>query len=203
MKPNKQSYVIGLTGTIASGKSTTARYLESAYGLPRVDADLVARQVVEDSRNHLADVFGAGILEDGHISRPKLGHIVFADAEKLKQLNQMVHPETCRRIGAWIREQQAPVVLVEAIELLRSDLKNMVDTVWVVYANPEVRMQRLMQERGLTREEAAHRIASQWDDSVYQEKADQLLDGSGDTAWLQAQCDALIKMIGNLCGKES
>ncbi len=193
MKPNK--YVIGLTGTIASGKSTTAKYLEKTYRISRIDADLVAREVVEEMKYELAAEFGSEILVDGQLSRPKLGSIVFADGEKLKRLNAMTHPATCRKIQQWIQEQEAKVVLVEAIELLRSELKDMVSTVWVVYAKPEIRVQRMMIERGLSEEEAKKRVASQWDDATYQAQADRVLDGSGDTAQLYEQCDRFMKEI--------
>jgi len=191
MKPNK--YVIGLTGTIASGKSTTAKYLEKAYQIPRIDADLVAREVVEELKYELAEEFGSEIIVDGQLSRPKLGSIVFADGEKLKKLNAMTHPATCRNIEQWIEEQEEKVVLVEAIELLRSELKDMVSTVWVVYAKPEIRVQRMMVERGLSEEEARKRVASQWDDATYQAQANEVLDGSHDTRHLFEQCDRLIK----------
>lgn len=193
MKLNK--YVIGLTGTIASGKSTTAKYLEKAHRIPRVDADLVARKVVEEMKYELADIFGQEIIENGQLSRPKLGSIVFADGEKLKQLNSLTHPATCRKIRQWIEEQEAKIVLVEAIELLRSELKGMVDTVWVVYAAPEIRVSRMMVERGLSETEARKRVASQWDDAAYQAQADKVLDGSGDTALLYEQCDRLLKEL--------
>ena len=191
MKPNK--YVIGLTGTIASGKSTTAKYLEKTYQIPRIDADLVAREVVEELKYQLAEEFGSEILVEGQLSRPKLGSIVFADAEKLKKLNAMTHPATCRKIQRWIEEQEAKLVLVEAIELLRSELKDMVDTVWVVYAAPQIRVERMMQERGLSEDEARKRVASQWDDATYQAKASEVLDGSHDTQQLYEQCDRLVK----------
>ena len=191
MKPNK--YVIGLTGTIASGKSTTAKYLEKAYQIPRIDADLAAREVVEEMKYQLAEEFGSEILVDGQLSRPKLGSIVFADGEKLKKLNAMTHPATCRKIQKWIEQQEAKVVMVEAIELLRSQLKDMVDTVWVVYASPQIRVERMMQERGLSEEEARKRVASQWDDATYQAQANEVLDGSRDTGYLYEQCDRLIK----------
>ena len=193
MKPNK--YVIGLTGTIASGKSTAARYLEREHQIPRIDADLVAREVVEEMKYELAEVFGSEILVNGQLSRPKLGSIVFGNSEKLKKLNAISHPATCRRIQQWIDAQEAEIVLVEAIELLRSELKDMVSTVWVVYAAPEIRVQRMTQERGLSEEEARKRIASQWDDAAYQAKANQVLDGSGGTAFLYEQCDRLLKEI--------
>ena len=191
MKPNK--YVIGLTGTIASGKSTTAKYLEKTYQIPRIDADLVARDVVEELKYQLAEEFGSEILVEGQLSRPKLGSIVFADAEKLKKLNAMTHPATCRKIQRWIEEQEAKLVLVEAIELLRSELKDMVDTVWVVYAAPQIRVERMMQERGLSEDEARKRVASQWDDATYQAQASEVLDGSHDTQQLYEQCDRLVK----------
>ena len=191
MKPSK--YVIGLTGTIASGKSTTAKYLEKAYQIPRIDADLAAREVVEELKYELAEEFGSEILVDGQLSRPKLGSIVFADGEKLKKLNAMTHPATCRKIQKWIEAQEAPVVLVEAIELLRSELKDMVSTIWVVYAAPQIRVQRMMQERGLSEEEAKKRVASQWDDATYQAQANEVLDGSRDMQHLYEQCDRLIK----------
>ncbi len=191
MKPNK--YVIGLTGTIASGKSTTAKYLEKTYQIPRIDADLVAREVVEELKYRLAEEFGSEILVEGQLSRPKLGSIVFADAEKLKKLNAMTHPATCRKIQRWIEEQEAKLVLVEAIELLRSELKDMVDTVWVVYAAPQIRVERMMQERGLSEDEARKRVASQWDDATYQAQASEVLDGSHDTQQLYEQCDRLVK----------
>ena len=191
MKPNK--YVIGLTGTIASGKSTTAKYLEKTYQIPRIDADLVAREVVEELKYQLAEEFGSEILVEGQLSRPKLGSIVFADAEKLKKLNAMTHPATCRKIQRWIEEQEAKLVLVEAIELLRSELKDMVDTIWVVYAAPQIRVERMMQERGLSEDEARKRVASQWDDATYQAQASEVLDGSHDTQQLYEQCDRLVK----------
>ena len=191
MKPNK--YVIGLTGTIASGKSTTAKYLEKTYQIPRIDADLVAREVVEELKYQLAEEFGSEILVEGQLSRPKLGSIVFADAEKLKKLNAMTHPATCRKIQRWIEEQEAKLVLVEAIELLRSELKDMVDTVWVVYAAPQIRVERMRKERGLSEEEARKRVASQWDDATYQAQASEVLDGSHDTQQLYEQCDRLVK----------
>ena len=191
MKPNK--YVIGLTGTIASGKSTTAKYLEKTYQIPRIDADLVAREVVEELKYQLAEEFGSEILVEGQLSRPKLGSIVFADAEKLKKLNAMTHPATCRKIQRWIEEQEAKLVLVEAIELLRSELKDMVDTVWVVYAAPQIRVERMMQERGLSEDEARKRVASQWDDATYQAQANAVLDGGHDTQQLYEQCDRLVK----------
>lgn len=189
--------VIGVTGTIAAGKSTLCRYLEKTYGALRIDADLVARDTVEDLRYDLAAVFGSEILDaNAHVDRKALGKIVFADPEKLSTLNQMVHPETCRRIFQKIQETEASIALVEAIELLRSDLKDMVDVVVVIYADPELRTKRMMEERGLSQKEAKARIASQLDDVTYRSKADYvILSTEGPFADLYYQCDQVMKEI--------
>ncbi len=176
MKPNEMRFaghiVIGLTGTIASGKSTVLHYLEETYGCEAIDADLVARGVVEDSKEDLQALFGPDVIRDGHVDRTRLGKIVFQDPEKLSMLNQLVHPRTCRKIGDMIEASLQEVVIVEAIELLRSDLKEMIDEVWVVYASPSTRIERMMKTREMAEEAAEDRIKSQWDDASYIRQAD-------------------------------
>lgn len=179
MKPSKFEghIVVGITGTIASGKSTVSRFLEETYHALRIDADLVGREAVEYMRETLAGIFGEEILfkdrtEAPFVNRKALGNIVFNDPEKLEMLNKTVHPEVCKRIGRMIENAKETVVIVEAIELLRSGLKDMIDAAWVVYAEPEIRAKRMMEERGLTFEEAMSRIASQLDDKTYRSMAD-------------------------------
>ncbi|MCI8633280.1 MAG: dephospho-CoA kinase [Lachnospiraceae bacterium] len=190
MKPNKR--VLGITGTIASGKSTVSRYLEQRHHIPRIDADRVGHAVLEEKKEELMAAFGKEILEEGKVSRPRLGAIVFADPAKLQQLNQIMHPAICAHIEAWIRETQAPILAVEAIELLRSEIKDMVDEIWVVYADPEIRMKRMMQERGLSEEEARKRVQSQWDDAQYRKAADCVICGNGTLEDLYRQCDQKV-----------
>ena len=119
-------YVIGITGTIASGKSSAARYLQRRRQIPCIDADIVGHEVIEAMQEELAAEFGKEILDGDHVNRARLGAVVFADAERLQKLNAMTHPVICERIRSWIRQQKAPVVVLEAIELLRSELKTMV-----------------------------------------------------------------------------
>ncbi len=199
MKPNKYPghLVIGITGTIASGKSTACHYLASEKGAKWIDADLVARKVVTDLAEVLAGLFGAEILtEDGDVDRKALGAIVFSDPQKLELLNQTVHPETCRRIEGMIKAAEEELVIVEAIELLRSDLKDMIDAVWVVWAKPEIRIERMMSTRGLSREEAAARVASQLDDEAYRSLADRVIASSeGDVAKLERQIDEALESL--------
>ena len=195
MKQNK--IVIGVTGTIASGKSTVCRYMEEKYGAFRIDADIVARKVVEDLRLKLADLFGDSILtEEDTVDRKALGAIVFSDSDKLKLLNETVHPETARRISKMIEEADTTLVLVEAVELLRSDLRNMIDTAWVVYAEPELRIRRMISERDLTEKEAADRVSSQLDDETYRAMAVvEIRSTDGPLSLLTDQCDAALKRL--------
>ena len=132
MKPNKQ--VIGLTGTIASGKSTAAAYFHEKYGVPVIDADKVGHEVLEDPRiiGQLTEAFGGDILVHGRIDRKKLGNKVFDDPASLERLNGITHPEICRRVHETAEafrksDDPAPFMLIEAYGLLQSDLKKDAD----------------------------------------------------------------------------
>lgn len=195
MKPNK---VVGLTGTIASGKSSAAQYLKEAYQIPCIDADLVGHEVLTEEPviKQLCEAFGDGILaEDGTVSRKALGELVFADKEKLAVLNQITHPVICRHIEEWTKQcrTEAPFVLIEAYGLLQSDLKDLADEVWVVGCDKKLRINRVMERQHLSLEQAQARVAGQWPDEKYREAADVYLDGSGTLAFLEAQCDQIMK----------
>ena len=197
MMPNKGTKVIGLTGTIASGKSTVSQYLRTRYGAVHIDADLVARDVVSGMAAELSRVFGDEILKDGDVDRKALGAIVFADPEKLSQLNHLVHPATCRKIQEMIDALPAgTLAVVEAIELLRTPLKDMADQIWVVYADPQIRLKRLMNSRGLSEEEAKDRIGSQWDDETYLSYADRIIrSNDGSFSELYEQVDQALETL--------
>ncbi len=207
MRQNNKVLVIGLTGTIASGKSTVSRYLKRKYHAVHIDADLVAREVVQSEAASLSEVFGPEILtEDGIVDRKALGRIVFQDPEALETLNRMIHPSTVQRIADDIEKirkmdqdssdsfEGSQIVVVEAIELLRSGLKDIVDTIWVVYADPKIRQLRMMNERNLSEQDAADRISSQWDDETYRAHADQIIKSTGgDVKLLYDQVDDALE----------
>ena len=204
MMPSDYCRLIGLTGTIASGKSAVCRYLKERYDAVFIDADLVARDVVSEMAPRLAEVFGEEILRDGQLDRKALGSIVFSNPEKLQVLNGMVHPETCRRIEEQVqglreeaeRTKTLKIAVVEAIELLRTPLKDLVDQIWVVYADPKIRLKRMMEERAMTEEEAAARIQSQWDDETYLSHADRILkSGEGPILRLYRQVDDAVAAL--------
>ncbi|MEQ6375694.1 dephospho-CoA kinase [Bacillaceae bacterium S4-13-58] len=159
--------VIGLTGSIASGKSTVSLMFDD-IGIPVIDADKIARIVVrpgEKAYHQIIEHFGEGILrEDKTIDRKKLGSIVFKDEEKRKVLNQMVHPAVRERMikeRDLVKEKNEKAVVLDIPLLFESKLEHLVDWTLVVFVNEEVQLKRLMDRDGYTEEEALDRIQSQ------------------------------------------
>ncbi|MGW0061308.1 dephospho-CoA kinase [Streptosporangium sandarakinum] len=156
---------VGLTGGIGSGKSEVSRRLAS-LGAVVIDADRIAREVVEPGTEGLARVveaFGAGILRaDGTLDRPKLGSIVFSDPERLAVLNGIVHPLVGARVAELQDRADADAIVVYDVPLLAENgLALMYDVVVVVDAADDVRIARLVELRGMARQDAEARIAAQ------------------------------------------
>lgn len=159
--------IIGLTGSIASGKSTVANMMRE-LGLPIVDADVVARDVVEPGTETLKMIvkqFGADILlEDGQLNRPKLGDIIFHEPAKRKMLNDIMHPairaEMLRQRDAYLAAGEKHVVMDIPL-LFESKLQHFVERILVVSVKEEVQLRRLMERNALSKEDARARIRSQ------------------------------------------
>ncbi len=188
--------LIGLTGGIGAGKSTVAQLFEER-GVPIVDADAIARDVVKPGEPALAELvehFGDSILgADGELNRGKLAEVAFADAESHEALNAIMHPaisaETSKRIDA-LRGEHSVIVhdvplLVEAGLAGNYDLTVLVDT------PAEVRLQRLTELRGMDSEDAKKRIAAQATDEQRRAVCDVALDNSGDIEHLRAQFEQM------------
>ncbi|HZB31407.1 MAG TPA: dephospho-CoA kinase [Streptosporangiaceae bacterium] len=186
---------VGLTGGIGSGKSEVARRL-AAHGAVLIDADLIAREVVEPGTAGLAAVvgeFGADVLHsDGTLDRDRLGSIVFADAGRLAALNAIVHPLVGRRMSELADAAPADAVVVYDVPLLtENDLAGTYDSVVVVDAPVETQIARLVGRRGMTEEAARARIAAQATRAQRLAVADYVIDNSGPLDELSAQVDAL------------
>ncbi|GAA3822610.1 dephospho-CoA kinase [Streptomyces phyllanthi] len=171
---------VGLTGGIGAGKSEVSRLLVEC-GAVLIDADRIAREVVAPGTPGLAavvDAFGKDVLApDGSLDRPRLGSVVFADAEKLAVLNSIVHP----LVGARSREleEAAPedaVVIHDVPLLTENGLAPLYDLVVVVDASPETQLHRLIHLRGMTEEDARARMAAQATREQRREIADILID---------------------------
>ena len=126
----------------------------------------------------LTNAFGTSILDTvGKIDRRALGGLVFTDPEKLARLNAITHPAICREIEERIRSRRDPLILLEAIELLRTPLKALAGEIWVVWAEDTVRVRRIMARQGLSEAEAWDRVRGQWPQENYKKAADVLIDG--------------------------
>lgn len=187
--------LIGLTGGIGSGKSTVSARL-AELGARVVDADAIVRQVQAPGTEVFAAIverFGPGVVaEDGTLHRPALAARVFNDPEELKALNAIVHPA----VGVGIAEALAEaaetddVVILDVPLLVESGRDDMAAMV-VVDLDPEVAVQRLVEHRGFTEEDARARISRQASREERLAKADKVLDNSGSVEHLIAQVDAL------------
>ncbi len=157
-------YVIGLTGNIGTGKSVVRKMLEhmGAYG---IDADALAHRAIAKGApgyKPVVDIFGRFILgPDEQIDRARLGRLVFNDPEALVRLEKIVHPLVLQAIDFMIRRATQPVIVIEAIKLLEANLHAGCDSVWVVYAPPDIQMARLMNNRKMSEADARIRIVSQ------------------------------------------
>jgi dephospho-CoA kinase len=190
--------LVALTGGIASGKSTVARRL-AEHGAVIVDADLVARQVVEPGEPALAaiaETFGAGMIaDDGSLDRAALGALVFSDPEGRLKLNAITHPAVLarsRELFAAAGEADPDAIVVYDIPLLvEAGRHDEFDLVVVVHAATETRVARMVELRGMAREEALHRIHSQATDTDRFSIADVVIDADGSLDETLAQTDAL------------
>ncbi len=182
---------VGLTGGIGAGKSEVSRML-AGYGAVLIDADRIAREVVEPGTPGLDAVvgaFGTGILTpEGALDRPKLGSIVFADSERLAVLNAIVHPLVGARSAELERAAGPDSVVVHDVPLLTENgLAPLYDLVVVVDAAPQTQLDRLVTLRGMTEQEARARMAAQATREQRRAVADLVIDNDGPIEALEPQ----------------
>jgi dephospho-CoA kinase len=194
----KMTLVVGLTGGIASGKSTVANMIKE-LGIEVIDADIEARKAVEIGEvayEQIVTYFGEAILNDDlTINRSQLGEIIFNDSVKRQKLNEIVHPDVRRRMNekkeaAILRGDQ--VVVLDIPLLFESGLKQMVDVVLLVYVEKDVQLQRLMERNQLTKEEALARIQSQMPIEDKRKLADKVINNNGPLDDTKKQLIALL-----------
>ena len=179
-------HVIGLTGGIGTGKSTVAQFLEE-QGATVISADLLGHEVYTPGRpsyHELIEAFGDEIVApDGAIDRKKLGSIVFADPKELAKLNGIVHPRMKGMMRERLQEferQGLDVAVIEAAILLEASWDELADEVWVTVAPPEIAARRVAERSNLPIEQVMERINSQMTNEERTQRADAVIDTSGD-----------------------
>ncbi|MBU7121415.1 dephospho-CoA kinase [Staphylococcus aureus] len=193
--------VIGLTGGIASGKSTVSELL-SVFGFKVVDADKAAREAVKKGSKGLAqvrEVFGdEAIDENGEMNRRYMGDLVFNHPEKRLELNAIIHP-IVRDIMEDEKQEylkQGYNVIMDIPLLFENELENTVDEVWVVYTSESIQMDRLMQRNNLSLEDAKARVYSQISIDKKSRMADHVIDNLGDKLELKQNLERLLEEEG-------
>lgn len=194
--------VIGLTGGVGSGKSTVSRML-AELGAHIIDADLIARQVVEPGCPAWADIigeFGEKVLNpDRTINRSELGNIVFNDREALDKLNHIVHPRVIALENEGVEEAQKRdpqrVIVLDIPLLIETGGLSRVEQLIVVFADEEKQLERLVLRNGFSPEEAGKRIRSQMPLKEKVKFADYLIDNNGTVEETRSQVEALWKKM--------
>lgn len=193
--------IIGITGGIGTGKSTILHILEKEYDAYIVETDKLAHQLMspgESSYYAIVSAFDAEILnEDGTINRGRLGQIVFQNQDKLQQLNQIVHPAVKQHILEDIAvrriQGETEYYVIEAALLIEDGYQSICDEIWYIYASQEVRIQRLLQGRGGTKEKWLRVIANQSSEEYYRSHCNRTID-NGESVEITAKT---IKQILN------
>ena len=201
--PGSPPLLIGLTGNIATGKSTVAGML-AELGAEVIDADRVAHEVMRAGspvHTQIVAAFGPEVLgADGEIDRRRLGEIVFADPAALARLEALVHPAVIAEVGRRIAASSAPVVVVEAIKLIESGMAEGCDSVWVTTCQPDQQIRRLTGGRKMSRAEARRRVQAQPPQEDKIARADVVIDTDGTLAQTRAQVQAAWEqLVGRGC----
>ncbi|AFY38452.1 dephospho-CoA kinase [[Leptolyngbya] sp. PCC 7376] len=189
---------IGLTGGIATGKSTVSDYLADKYHYPILDADIYAREAVAVGSPILEAIlqrYGEGITgKDGTLKRQRLGQIVFQDAHEKQWLEAQIHPFVRQRFNQVLAEHPDTTVICVIPLLIEANLFDVVTETWVVTCSNQQQLQRLQNRNHLTETEAIARIESQMPLSEKVKFADVVLDNSSDLATLHHQVDRAIEI---------
>ncbi|MDJ0696740.1 dephospho-CoA kinase [Mastigocoleus sp. MO_188.B34] len=190
--------IIGLTGGIATGKTTVANYLEKTYNLPVLDADIYAREAVATGSPIFQQIVGRYgteiLLDDGNLNRQKLGEIIFNDPTERLWLENLIHPYVQQRFIRGIKESNSETLVLVVPLLFEAEMTDMVTEIWVVYCNEEQQLPRLMQRNNLTLEQAKARISSQISLEEKVKNANVVLDNS-------STVEVLLKQINTVLAK--
>ncbi|WP_129596828.1 dephospho-CoA kinase [Anaerophilus nitritogenes] len=194
--------VIGLTGGIATGKSTASSIIKN-LGIPVIDADLVARAIVKPKQEaffEIVEYFGEEIVQqDGTLDRKKLGNIVFSNEDKLKKLNEITHKriidEITNKINMYRKLSTDPVIIIDAALLIEMNIGYLVNEIWLVIADEKIQIHRIMDRDGFSFEDAKKRIDAQMSTEEKKKYAHVVLDNSGSIEDLTNKIQKELKRV--------
>ena len=193
------SCVIGLTGSIATGKSTVVEWFKTKH-VPVIDADQIAREIVEPGKPilmRLKETFGEAIIQtDGSLDRALLGQMIFNDDTLRQKLDDLMHPAIVKEMVARrdkYLNQNEPLIILDIPLLFEGGLTDLVDRIMVVYTTEPVQLERLMNRNKLSKQEATQRIKTQWSIEKKKTLAADVIDNNGSIEETYQQCDALYQ----------
>lgn len=194
--------VLGVTGGSGCGKSTVTKQF-TELGAKKIDADMVARDVVCPGKPALAEIAAAFgeqyITETGELKRKKLGELVFSDSEKLAQLNQITHRYITEEVKHRLEAMRGELVVLDAALLYESGLSRLCSRTLCVWAEESVRVRRITKRDDLTEQRALERIRSQKTEQFYREHADDFMENNGSEEELAAEVKQYWKQLVELC----
>jgi len=199
------TYFLGLTGGIATGKTTVSQML-AQQGLPIIDGDQIAHQVLANNQSVQAQIqatFGKQLVQDGQVDRAALGKLVFGNQAALAQLNAITAPvirETIMTEMAQAKAHQVPLVVLDLPLLYEQHYETVCDGVLVVYLPVEKQLARLMARNQLSREDALKRINSQASLAEKRDRADFVIDNQGSLDQLKAQLKTVLEGVRHKSG---
>ncbi|CAB3404980.1 unnamed protein product [Caenorhabditis bovis] len=194
----RRPYVIGLTGGIASGKSSVAKYLKQKHGFDVIDCDKLAHSCYEPGSvlcQKIGETFGIDVVVDGVVDRKKLGSIVFGDSAKLHQLNQLVWPVVQERAMKLIEQSTSKVAVIEAAALIEAGWHRQLPEVWTVFIPPEETIRRVVDRDNVSEEQANARMASQITNKERIDNSNVVFCSLWDYTETRAQVDKAVKTL--------
>lgn len=192
--------VIGITGGVGSGKSEVLNYLKDRYEAVIMEADKTGHKLLSENKEVISavtEIFGKEIRnEQEEIDREKLGRLCFENSEKLEALNQVIHPAVKKEFlleRERAERQKKKIFVIEAALLIECGYKKDVDSLWYIYCDREIRIDRLIRNRGYSREKCESIMGNQVDETVFREYCDVIIDNSKDLNFMYIQVDRNIE----------
>lgn len=190
--------VIGLTGGIASGKSTAANYF-AAWGIPVLDADKMARDILKPEQVH--DLFGPEFLENGQINRQKLGDFVFTNPKERSRLEALTHPLIAKKLQEELQKLEKAghgLVIYEAALIFEKGIQSRFDGIILVTAPESVQLDRLLKRGNMTQDDALKRIHAQMTTAEKVQLTTYVVDNSGSLETLKQACRSFCEVWQNI-----